>query len=659
MNSVHRYASPLRFHLAVVAGVLSVSVIELLLIDRKYGVFTGGFGVSRKVGTFAELFAFGTAYGITQGLVALLVWWGVRSASGGRTGWGVVWQFLLTFGCGFLLVMGVNYQLHSYFSDAISFALIKQLGGGSLLDAIKFGLVEIALGTVVLLVVGAAFVFSRRLIQTRMRYEAGLVNHARFRLTALLVALSMLLAGWLVPRHGGNASYALGRAVVWRNVNWVFNELTDFDRDGFGLYSVQYDTRPFDKAIHPLALDVPGNGIDEDGFGGDLQNGEVSTPIALRQIASEETHLVVVVLESTRGDVIGKRVGGKAVAPNLEAVTQTGSVFPAYSHVGFTVESLKSIFTGSLVSGPESPSLFTDLRSSGYRIGVFSAQAEDFGGIADAVHMRSPHDVFVDAQTLKDKRAFGFAAQGSLRIDESHLLDSFKASFGQVKDWTGPNFLYFNFQSPHFPYNHEAINPLLIDEPIPRSQISEANKEWVANTYWNSVAYSDHWLGILIAELKRLGVWEKTLLVVTGDHGEDLFDSGFLGHGHLIGKTQNQTFFATNRPVKVPGGQLALSDYRGVILSLLNGEEPVEELLPPFMHVGSIQKPTQIGLAEPAGEVVTLRTDSRVACLGQGRCQVYDDLKGTERERVDALVSRWGRERWEQHLRSCGVGAAC
>ena len=151
---------------------------------------------------------------------------------------------------------------------------------------------------------------------------------------------------------------------------------------------------------------------------------------------------------------------------------------------------------------------------------------------------------------------------------------------------------------------------------------------------------------MLIDELKKLDVWDETILVVTGDHGEELFDSGFLGHGHSIGKFQNQTFFATSVPVKIVENQLSLSDYRAVIHSLLMGERFDRKLPPPLMHVGSFQRPNQIGMVAPDGEILTLRTDSRIACLGLLGCRVYDDLQGPERQKIDGLVSRWASERW-------------
>src|SRR3546814_9247126 len=81
--------------------------------------------------------------------------------------------------------------------------------------------------------------------------------------------------------------------------------------------------------------------------------------------------------------------------------------------------------------------------------------------------------------------------------------------------------------------------PQLIDgKPIPRGSIDAGHKEWVERTYWNAVAYDDRLIGELIARLKGMGVYDDSLIVILSDHGESLFDDGFLGHGHMINAQQ-------------------------------------------------------------------------------------------------------------------------
>ena len=71
--------------------------------------------------------------------------------------------------------------------------------------------------------------------------------------------------------------------------------------------------------------------------------------------------------------------------------------------------------------------------------------------------------------------------------------------------------------------------------------------------------------------------------------------------------------------------------------------------MPPFLHIGPLDRPTAIGLAGPGGVLTSLRLDTGEACFReQDRCAAYEMLAPAERARADAVVARWGSERWRE-----------
>ncbi len=55
-------------------------------------------------------------------------------------------------------------------------------------------------------------------------------------------------------------------------------------------------------------------------------------------------------------------------------------------------------------------------------------------------------------------------------------------------------------------------------------------KQHIRAIYDSNVSYQDELIGKLIARLEAWGVWDQTMLVLTADHGDELWESGRVGH---------------------------------------------------------------------------------------------------------------------------------
>ncbi len=635
------------------AAIFLTLIVELALAERKYAIFGGGFGQSRALDGPLEAGAFAVGVLLCQTVIFLALYRLVRRLHGknGDSPY-FPFNFAVVVGGGAVAVLVAKYQALAFFSDAMSFQIVRNLGGGSLVDALLYSLSEAGLILIALLGAGAFYLLALLLLRRRWRDVPPLPDHyrpSRRQWLALLAATPLIL--FAVNRVDDARSAAVRFNGVMA-ASTLLHEATDFDRDGWSFFSYPLDRRPFDGSRHPYALDVPGDGIDQDGYGGDFAFAGEADSGPPPVIAGRKRHVVLIVLESTRADAIGRRVDGRSITPNLDALAARGSAArAAYSHVGFTTFSLQSLFTGELAPVDDRQSLIRDFLANGYEVGVFSGQAEDFGDTARLTGMRRG-GIFVDGTLLKAERAFSFAAQGSVNIDGKILLREFDRRLGRREAWARPHFLYFNLQSAHFPYHGPGMDRILAGEPIPRGEISAANRNRVERTYLNAIAYNDRLIGMLRTRLERLGVLDDTLIVVTADHGESLFDDGFLGHGHMLNDQQTRIpFLVSDAGVAMPAA-VGLADMRAVILRAAGANVPAARNANVFQYLGTLDRPGSIGAVDAAGRRTIFNLyDESVWTSASARWIRYAMLEGSAKRDADALIDEWARQRWLRRLR--------
>jgi arylsulfatase A-like enzyme len=112
-----------------------------------------------------------------------------------------------------------------------------------------------------------------------------------------------------------------------------------------------------------------------------------------------------------------------------------------------------------------------------------------------------------------------------------------------------PFFAFLNYFDAHAPFvppdgfeRRFAPRPLspaekttLIDwDKRTRDKISKQDAVLARDAYDDCIAYIDQQLGVLIEELERRGVLDRTLVIITSDHGESMGEHGFFGHGKSL-----------------------------------------------------------------------------------------------------------------------------
>ncbi len=109
-------------------------------------------------------------------------------------------------------------------------------------------------------------------------------------------------------------------------------------------------------------------------------------------------------------------------------------------------------------------------------------------------------------------------------------------------------FAYLHFREPHFPYDPDPpfdtkFGP---DGPIPkaarrdaafftdvnqgRRPFSQAEREHLVRLFDGNLAFADQEVGALRRAMEAEGLWDRTVVIVAADHGEELFERGWIGH---------------------------------------------------------------------------------------------------------------------------------
>jgi arylsulfatase A-like enzyme len=144
----------------------------------------------------------------------------------------------------------------------------------------------------------------------------------------------------------------------------------------------------------------------------------------------------------------------------------------------------------------EATSLATVLKSAGYSTALFHAGRFDYLGMAEVLEARG-FDVLRDASAIeaKDVRPFG--------VDEDSVVD---AALAHLDGATHPAFVAYLPIAGHHPYLAPGA--------------SNGGERDERARYLLDLAHGDRAIGRLFDGIRARGLWERTLFVVHGDHGE-------------------------------------------------------------------------------------------------------------------------------------------
>ena len=91
-----------------------------------------------------------------------------------------------------------------------------------------------------------------------------------------------------------------------------------------------------------------------------------------------------------------------------------------------------------------------------------------------------------------------------------------------------------------------------------------ADVERLRAIYDSAVSYQDVQVGRLVKQLQSWGIWDQTMLILTADHGEELFEDGRCGHGGSLRDSLTRVPLLIHDPARFPADVVVDEGVEGV-----------------------------------------------------------------------------------------------
>jgi arylsulfatase A-like enzyme len=252
--------------------------------------------------------------------------------------------------------------------------------------------------------------------------------------------------------------------------------------------------------------------------------------------------VVLIVIDTLRADHLGSYGYARDTTPHIDALAADATRYTrAFSHAPWTTPAVAALMTSRIPSTlgitnvqsrlPDEAVLLPELlRDAGYRTAAFVSHS------------------FVSAK-------WGFA-QGFETFDESNVKGHLATTSPDVSDlgiaWLRehlgekPVFLLLHYFDPHFGYLEQegfafggrdpsyagrvrsGSVPGLLTQTDP--QLTSEDVDELIRLYDSEIALTDQMVGRVLDALRAAGRYESSIIVLTGDHGEEFLDHGALDH---------------------------------------------------------------------------------------------------------------------------------
>jgi len=251
--------------------------------------------------------------------------------------------------------------------------------------------------------------------------------------------------------------------------------------------------------------------------------------------SNRPTNVVMILVDTLRADHTPPYGHPFVVAPHIDLLASLGWVFTrSYGASSSTRPSVGSIFTGLQPAAHGAVRHAT--QAAWLHLGVpLLAQAFQKAGFSTA-------GISSNAQITGQ---FGF--DGGFQAYECPVWEKAVTprAIRQLQTLSEPFFLYLHYNAPHAPYEPPPEWRGLYDHLTPSPE---------EDRYCAEITTDDRRIGLVLKELAKQGLLDRTLIWLVSDHGEEFWEHGWNGHGAKVFEETVRTVSIVADPLHLPMG---------------------------------------------------------------------------------------------------------
>lgn len=369
----------------------------------------------------------------------------------------------------------------------------------------------------------------------------GKTVHA-FLLSGLLIILTiiMITTGRNDAIRKGMTSFSGAGDNLISALYFIF----DFDRDGFSSILGGEDCNDFNASIYPGAFDIPDDGIDQNCMGGDFKTRRNTRDFHFVKLTDnyKNLNIILITIDALRRDHIGAYGYKRQTTPTIDTLARSSTIFKnSWAHGPSTRYSIPTIITGRYTDQilwdtkvwwpalkAENKTLAEYLKEEGYYTGAILS----YNYFDPIRRINQGFDYYNNENARLHQGRDPASTKGSSSKEQADLTIEFLNNHKDNKF-----FLWVHFYDPHYQYE---LHPEVVsfgNSPVDK--------------YDNEIRFTDYHIERVFKTLRELGLYNKTAIVIAGDHGEGFGEHGIKLHGYHLYEAQ------TNVPliIHIPGAK--------------------------------------------------------------------------------------------------------